>query len=324
MTAPHRVRSATPFTPTPGANIYALSLPQTLGDTDLEVYAARIVVVQVNATKTRLHFPLTTGEVGMTSSGNRQVDYTCEHVFTQGYPLGNSLFTVDKAAFGTVVEDTPWDFEVFQSNGNVANTSTVGLFDVTDVASAHPLCTATIVESADPKLQVMPLDDASLLDGHTYEMRQKSATVYNAGVFKAALYLRLSPILKGEVYWRVGHSQDRTVPSSHGYARAKLDLSAYSSPVAVQLEAYGSCADDGNRVSLGTAGTNDGSEMATATATAINWHSDVKARKRSATDAALNDGDRTNIVCASSTASQKLAGSFAVVRFGQESTPAPS
>ena len=58
-TSPTRFRTTSPFVPVDNTDIqYRVKLPQTAAADQLIVYTARIIVVQANATKTRIQIPL--------------------------------------------------------------------------------------------------------------------------------------------------------------------------------------------------------------------------------------------------------------------------
>ncbi len=118
---------------------YRLRLPATTSIRQVNISAARIIITQVGATKTRIYYPLL--NYGRTSddllSGNPEsqiaVDYTNSSSYTQTKEEYFIQFEKDSANYGGVSKISNWTFEaIIESNDDIsANKSYISLFNKT-------------------------------------------------------------------------------------------------------------------------------------------------------------------------------------------------
>lgn len=313
LAAVTRLRSEA-FTPSSGANIYQLVTPQTAANSEVEIYSARIIVVQVGATKTRIQYPLSVRTVGTVSTASGSaVSALGGTSYSQNLASFFAYYGLNKNVFGTVAG---WDFEVCHCVGNASSVGTVGLFDVADADFSDPIATVSEAATLSPVVDVASFgnDVPGWTDGHEYTVFHKSSNIYNSNLFGASVYVTLSPLVRAEVPWRIGHAvSNATTQQKHMFARAKLDTASYSAPNTVYFEATGYCADNADITKMNDDDTADSGEGTSVVA--INWNSATKARLRSAA-VEWTSGDRTYQYDSVSTAAKYISGGFAVVRFG--------
>ncbi len=226
-----RLRSSA-FSPAAGNNLYEITMPSTEADNNVIVYVARLIVTQTNATKTRVQIPL----MGYAYNGYNKTDvgYYTDYVqgatYTQTGAQYNSMWTRTASNWGTV---DSYDFECVMETNSASYAAYATLYNVTDaaaVASSELSTTSTTwsVQTANFT------SDANFDDGDTFACYMKNASAsYQCQVASASLYLNISDLSKGEVYWRSSRcgGNGSTAANNLIYSRVKLDTDSYSSPV---------------------------------------------------------------------------------------------
>jgi hypothetical protein len=195
--APTRARSAS-FTPNSGSDTYRIRLP-SLGAGLMQVKAARIIIVQVNATKTRIQIPLTTSGATAGESGVA-LDVTTGTTYTQTQVSKFSMWKRDDSAWKSYITTNPFTLESVISNSSTKATTSVGLFNVTDnslVAETTTTSVTTVVVSTE-----ISASASNFLDLKEYEARFKNSSSKSgqANILKASLYIRLENISDLEIY----------------------------------------------------------------------------------------------------------------------------
>jgi hypothetical protein len=269
-----RVRAS--WTPNSGANTYQVAIAQTGAVGDVIVYSARMLVQQTSATKTKIYIPLISG--GSLDSSFK--DYEDGHVVHAKIPaaydnmydtawtgalLPSPLWKKQSTNFASLAAGAPWTFEVV---GGARNGTSLVYFALYNESTGNVVA-GSEVSTNDPTTQSVLLsaslanNAANFSDGDSFSVRWKSAGD-GVELGHAGLWVTLTSLSKGEVYYRVGNTFEL-----HAFAdtffmhaqRALVDLSAYSNPVAY-LEASGeTAAGAGNTVSLYDDGTNDSSTV---------------------------------------------------------------
>ena len=323
-TSPTRFRTTSPFVPVDNTDIeYRVKLPQTAAADQLVVYAARIIVVQANATKTRIQIPLLNhGYNGLSHGTGAGSDNTSSTAYTQSSPVRYSLWQKDVSAWGDipVPPATPWTFEAVARTTSATETSYVSLFNYTDNTQV------TVTEhgaTGGTGFQLMTADFASdatnFDDSDEFEVRHYITNgTYVSALSRAALYVRLTNLNKGEVYWRFSRKISSSANNTNGCQRILLDTSKYTSPE-IYNESTGWESILGDiTLKVFDAGTSDSSKTGSAVSNSdINFNSGVRGRQRTTTDLIpyVTSGNRyiRNIVWTSGTID--VASCWLVVKF---------
>lgn len=220
-----RIRSSS-FVPAEGNCNYRVRLHQTSVASDLKVFSARIVVVQVGATKTRIQIPLLTkgyATVSSTDPSNVYVNSTTTYTASASYCV---QWKRNDAAWGTVGS---YDFEALFYTA-ATGTAYATLYNVTDDAAvaASELSTSDVTESIQ---EASFSSDDNWDDGDVYEVRIKNTGGVNCLIVKSALYINLTGMTKGEVYWLTGKYLSSASAISLFTGRLLYEAGSYSSPV---------------------------------------------------------------------------------------------
>lgn len=225
-----RLRSAA-WTPDNANHIYAVQLRQTTANSDLGVFSARIIVVQVNATITRIQIPLLQVAGGW-SNVNDNTIYVDTHnsiIYGQNLVSYYSWYLKDTAFLADIAG---WSFETVLASNNTSKTAYAILHNVTDnttIAESEISITGTtvaLVESAEFANNVSNFHENDIFD-----IQIKATAGYIVYIGRASLYVRLTNLTKAEVIWRVGEAGNFVTDINYVHCRALLNTSGYSSPV---------------------------------------------------------------------------------------------
>lgn len=308
-----RYRS-TAFNPVAGNQIYMLRTPSTAAGNNVVVWACRIVVVQTNATKTRLQIPLAAVFTGSsTDTTGVQFHQSTSTTYSQSTPVNCSLFKLERALMATIAAGSPWSWETvgYRSGGTGAM---IGLFDATDnvqigaIENLHAVTNSTTIATQD-------FADGLLTEGNELEVRVKQvASVASANGVAARLYVRLTSVSAAAVYRLVGFSH--VGPGNlleADEARQLISTGEFSSPV-VYYEGTGwessagtithSLIDDGVSDSIG-----GGSAVAGSTLT---FDGTTRIRQRTAA-LTLVSGDRYVPKVARTSGTLQMGPAFVIV-----------
>lgn len=282
QTAITRVRSAA-FTPTAGNNVYFVRLDQTEGATDLRAYSARIVIIQVSATKTRVQIPLIAGSHFSVSSTAAEAYDT----ITGGTDYGQTTALVyarwlyESAKFATIAISNPFTFEANIKINNSAGTVSASLFNVTDTTQ---VASSEVTHTGDVTATLVTADfasDANLSNGDEYEVKIKTSNAaYTAYIAGASLYIRLTSLTKAQIIQRASFNASGTTAASMPNQRQLFTLSNFTSSTEY-FEVTAFCDEN---IDSHTLKEDNGDDTGTAGATVvstINLNSATKIRKRS-------------------------------------------
>jgi uncharacterized delta-60 repeat protein len=242
---PTRFRTA--FLPVAGDNEYRIALDGTTSDDQLKTFAARIIVVQANAKKTRIQIPLLNhGHSGVSNLTDAGTDNTSSTSYTQSTADRFSIWKKNLSVWGDIAAGSPWTLEAVLRSTNASGTASVSLFNKTD--NAKVAATELTTSSTTPVLTSVDFagtvtdfgePDGSGHDGDEFEVRHKTSSgSYTSSLIRAALYVQLTDLNKGEVYWRFSRKVSASSNYTHGYQRVLLTTDNYSKP-AVYHEATG-------------------------------------------------------------------------------------
>lgn len=199
---PWRYRSAA-FTPASGSKTYAVQMETALWGGGMQrLYAARIIVRQSAATKTRTQYPLMSfWGTGFSGENFRaKASYTNENKETNLWQYNAS----DQTTIASITLSA-WGY----CTSTVA--FKVALFDVDDnemVANSE----LTIPQAAGDwiyKEGTATFNTSDLTDGHKYEYRAMHNENTNAYLYKCHLYFTLTSISQIAVWYRVGKSSQQ-------------------------------------------------------------------------------------------------------------------
>lgn len=279
---PTRLKSSA-FTPSAGANDYDIRLPITNTFQDVKVYAGRIIVKQVNATKTRIQIPLVQSAHDSVAVSNEF--FLCETTSNDyEQPLGRifSLWKKVIANFADLATGNCWSFEAIIRGNKATATAYAALFNKTDdvmVAGTE----VSVLGETETRVQADFADDAGNFDNlDEFEVRIKKLGGGARGYIMAArLYVKLTNLSKAEILYRVAKGRSATASAYDvPHQRTLLDTSLFSSPT-IYFEGVGYCPDNVERLFLRDHGENDsgvnGSDVVNS---GINFNSAIKIRIR--------------------------------------------
>lgn len=292
-TAHTRYRSAA-WTPEGTSDaVYKIRVPSTAVNYDVTVWEARIVIVQVGATKTRIQIPLLNAiydEASYNVAGH--VDLTTSTSYTQGSVTYWNRWLRDDAAWGTI---SSYDFAAVltpETAGTTAYAILTNLTDGTDVTGtevSHTGATTTLYKTVN-----FAGNATNFHDGDQYYARIKSSGTTNNYCTAAYLYLNISDASKGEVYWRAAQRFNATAAADFTQLRTKVDTSGYSSPVLYcESTCNESTSGESSKVMLYQDGTDDsGTAGASVVTGSTITPGTTLARIRTNSFTAPTDGDR--------------------------------
>ncbi|RZA08456.1 MAG: prepilin-type N-terminal cleavage/methylation domain-containing protein [Proteobacteria bacterium] len=290
---PTRFRAT--FTPTAGSNDYRLQIPITLLLNQITITTGRILVSQVNATKTRIYVPLI-GDTygGFSAADNVAVDSTSSTAFTQGAPIDYSIWrkNLSRLSLATTTA-SPYTFVASLQGGNLGGTATAALFNrttglavagsaISKAGNGYALVQTNFSDAA-----------ANFADLSDYEVRiQSSSILQTASIARAGLYIRLEKLGRGESYYRVARSYSGTASPYFDAMRAFINPASFSNPM-IANETVGFASTAGvNSFQLYDAGNNDAGTAGAVLAGSGLTLPAAKSRQRSGAFT-ITPGDRT-------------------------------
>jgi fibronectin type 3 domain-containing protein len=298
---PTRIRSSA--VPTAGANNYRIKTAATTNSSSLQVYSARIMVHQINASRTKLYIPLMASAAGIyTGDIGAYIETTSNQTYQE--LASASIFRRNTAALATIPDQNAWQLETVVGVAGTARGS-LGLYNTTRNSIVNG--TESTFESAGPTLNLSPfsegeLDFGSANEGDLYQIVLRCDTITDgdcdtgsARLYKAGLWVTLTSVSKAETVYRTSlalTATSETLPTSE---RTMIDLSKFSNPMSY-FQATGNATvmmDSGtiDLVSLGT--TDSGSSSPTAIpGTSLIFSSTAKSYQRTPASITLNSGDR--------------------------------
>jgi hypothetical protein len=275
---------ANSWSPTDNAKrTYAIRLAQTAAPpTLLTVDTARIIITQINATKTRIQIPLVDAP---------EYDIHCSTTYTQALPARYNIYLKDTSVFADI---SGWNLEaIIGATIGINGTTYCALFDKTDddqVGNTEMSVSGTINTLLDVDFTNT---ETNFDEGHEFEMKIKSSGAnHREAIVKANLYVELTNLSKAEVFWLTNHYVPAlTVGTSYPKQRVLLDTSAYSGAT-IYFESVAACADNTAVMYLRDHLTNDsGTGGSDVNDSGLNFNSATKVRVRSS-PLSITDDDR--------------------------------
>jgi hypothetical protein len=269
---------------------------------ELKVYAARIVVVQKSATKTRIQISLLSGPFDFTSNAlDASVDWLESVAYTQRYPDHFSLWKKDESVWGDIAPGAPWTLEAVFATFGLDGTTQVSLFKRIDEENSIPVADTELTHGFDYGLESVDFaNDAANFDNLSefevkYKLTRNGCFTCTSALARASLYVKLTNLNKGEVYWRLSRKAAVSGAGAHGLQRVLWNMDNYSHPE-VYSEATGRDAVlSGLAIGAADAGTGDaGSDGSSVPDSGIDFTTTTKRLERTTTDLVpnLTDGNR--------------------------------
>lgn len=225
-----RYRSSS-FTPTAGDSIYAVRIPQV--DAALSVFSARIIIVQSNATKTRLQIPLIAGAYSSpnTDASGYPDSTTTLTSYGQTTPSRYYLFKKELSKLASLDSGSPWTFDSVMRTSSPTGTVSVGLFNA---SSSSDVTGVEVSHTGNSDITMKTIDFSNTADGFTdldeFTPRIKTG---NSGwfvcVYRACLYVRLVNLTKALVYTPILFAYSGTYSESSPFQKTYYDADRWSS-----------------------------------------------------------------------------------------------
>lgn len=315
-------RLRTPFSspPAPGVDVqYRMRLEGTASEDELRVSAARIIVLQMNATKTRIQIPLLNhGHVAVNNQTVAATDETSELTWNQSDPGRFSLWKKDSSAWGDMASGNAWTFEVV-IRAQDGGTASACLYNTTVSREVS----ASVIDQTDGDYGVLTVDFPTAAtdfdDLHEFDVRHKiSSSTYSSRIARACLYVRLTNLNKGEAYWRFSRKVSESGVHTHDAQRVWLNTNHYSNPE-VYHESTGYEETLGDiYTGIWDGGTSDASIGGTEVSNcAIHFDTASRVRQRTTTNlmGALTSGNRYIHHIAGTSGAIEVVSSWLVVKF---------
>jgi len=293
-------RMTTGFVPTPNFNNYRLLLPGTTSAGLLEVLSARIIVKQVNGTKTKIYYPLTNtvsdsnsedllGPIGSTSLTNFvSLDY-------------GSLWIKRSQNLSLIKEDNGWELETLVAATNGAEGSVVLYNRSKDLYISNTQ--GLISSSGTISLVRSPFSEGAdgfttANNGDSYELRLRCDALCTAGqvsVYKSGLWVTLRSLKQVEIYYRASRAFMGSINSSiSDTERVFIDLTSFSNPQALfQVTGFSPSGDTIPFALLDIFNLDtDTSPSSSVSGSVLNINSNVKMQARTSAPLTLTTGHR--------------------------------
>lgn len=226
-----RYRSAA-FTPSTGEKTYNLRLPSYVTADYIRVSAARIVIVQVSPTKTRLQIPLISANYSTYTNLETSAAYVVQKTSLTNASVGTfgHFWYKDESKFATIAAGTPWTLEVVGcmaagGPGYASLKQSAAANFVSDSQVTISALTPTLV-SADFSNSATNFSDAT-----SFILGYRSDGTNMCSIQGANLYVKLTSLWKAEVCLRYGRRRAGASAISFGHQRIKLNQDNYSGAV---------------------------------------------------------------------------------------------
>lgn len=295
-TSPFRTKVV--FAPTAGANEYRLQLDGTSSAGLLRVLSARVLITQVNASRTRIYIPLTGSNLGV-NVGDASSPLEATSSMTYASLATATLFTRNTTALSNLADSNAWELETLAATYNGA-IGTVAFYNesrgtwITETQGYVSGAGVALIRSPFPE-GVVNFDSTNEGDNYGVSIRCEVGCL-SGGVrlYKAGLWATLTSLKHIEVFYRVGFGTSTSAQTVVDQERTRIDLSSFSNGSA-KFRAVGT-ANNGSSATLDlvSLGTND---QGTATPNAVagstlSFSSSVKLPAESAGGLSITNGDR--------------------------------
>ncbi len=288
-------RFSTTFTPTVASGADTYRLRTEASSTTMTCYAARIVVKQTGATKTRVYIPMLSGDYTAASALDTSAASVDNRVNTTTYGQTTAakfpFFTYNTADWG-VLATAAFNFEAVTQTSGGTSGRRLGLYTTTGTAATM---SSNFGSSTTTMARITATTNkTNLTNGTSYELRARSpSTATTHYIYRAGMWVNISNIQKGISYYRVARRNSLTTTTTIDHARAQIDNSRFTNGT-VYFESIGADSVAGtSNIDLQTLGVNDtGTAGASNIASSsIDFTSTTKTRTRTGSLSVTN-GDR--------------------------------
>lgn len=292
-TTAKRLRSSS-FTPASGNVEYRVKLPQTAVASQLKVYVARVVVVQVDATKTVLYRPLMNGAPGGASSYDDS-NYALFSYNATGWVSSNLLqvFLRDDSKNADIASGSPWLISG-TAMANVGYNPWISLENKTDsyVRVSGADLEFTAAGAGDGQWVYNELAFASgATNWHSGDEYNGVVQYGNSRGYwaRAELRVKLESLSKAEVFKCFMNYTYATTGAEYPYHRVLHTAANWESGYTVGLEASGYCNQNLDMASASETAGDSGA--GTPISPYINWNVGSPRKRKRVDGLTLTDGD---------------------------------
>lgn len=244
-TTPTRLRVS--FFPISTSSVYTVNF-STAAPNTVRVYAARMIVQQVGATKTRIYLPLISANQGATAN---QGSVTTVGTAGVGRDTAHDTAWLYQASrYPNLAASNPFTFDVVMA---VSGSATIQHF-LEDTALTQVATSLLSTTLSTPTRLSANISASAFTSGTTYRVAYNGPTGgQTSNLFHAGLWIRLTGLTQAEVYYRM---MDATTTAGGPFdtRRVLIDSSKFSNPL-FYFDITGNGAS--NNVSLTDSGTLD-------------------------------------------------------------------
>lgn len=217
-----------------GRDVYRLLLPRTTYSSDLNVFVARILVNQVNATKTKLYYPLLALD-GNSTEDALQSAYTTSSTSYSEYD--QALWFQRQAQSLYKIEDyNAWELEALVATQGTSQ----GLLGFQNI-NTNALLPMTETRFVSPNIVMasIPFNEGTTHFGVPNENQFYRAVIRcelncddgSVSLYKAGLWVKLKNLKKAQSIFRMNsYAEGISTPVSLTQERVFLDLDSFTSP----------------------------------------------------------------------------------------------
>lgn len=308
-------RLRTTFTPTSGANNYRVQMPAATSAYDISVMTARILVTQVNATKTKLYYPLLSDNTP-TNINTSEVDVDNKSSTAWSITSATSIIWLkDNNNLASIASGSSWTLEAVVAAASSTAQVALAQNGTTTVVTGS---TATTTSTTPTLLSASFANNATnFTDNSEFQVKISNTTGATTYIYKAGIWVKLTNLSKGVVQYRVGRYKEINSGSTayRDQSRVYIDTTVFKKPKFYYEDvgqcSVASCATTG----LYDNGTNDkGTTSPTLVTSSSNTPGTSFARTRGS-QISLTSGDRFYGGYTYSSGTYKNVTGFLVVTF---------
>ena len=197
-----RTRQKVAFTPTAGTNIYSVRTSATAVANNVKVYLARVLVTQVQATKTRIYIPLTAADYVPVAGAGSQIQFTGTSGSWVNSEVFYSSWIKNPSAF-TGITGNAFTFMGVGRKSAGAGTFNIGLYNKTN---STPITGGSVsfTTTVEAKTVSFASGATGFTDGSEMEARIYNSVAGTSGhLHRGGLFIALDNLAKLEVHHRV-------------------------------------------------------------------------------------------------------------------------
>jgi len=310
-TSPVKRCRGSAFTPPSGMTEYRVKVPQTASLYQLYVFTARIVIVQVDATKTELVFPLCYASYISSVDNQTFDDGVCSKSSTSWGVVYSPFFYRDDLLLSSFASGNPWTV-----SGTAMNSSGTGTCEVTLWNATHNAQVTDCLLSTSSSTYVFVSDtlagtETNFTTAHDYVPYYRAQTTGTAAIGRLEIRVKLTDLSKAEVCKRIGGQHNASTALEIPHQRALHTDANWQSGYTVYFEVTGYCMDVGG-TPVSTSQTNGDSGAGTPLAPYIDWDNAGNPERHRTDAVTLTDGYTQIAEKQATTNSQNLSAAFLI------------